>query len=603
MENYKLQTISLKDVKIRSNFWDYYLDLVRTKVLPYQWKLLNDLVPGVPASGSIKNFRIAAKYEEGRHTGMAFQDSDVAKWLEAVGNVLACTEAPDLERNADATIDIIASAQQEDGYLNTFVTIEYHNGRLKNLLDEHELYCAGHLIEAAIAYFKGTQKPKFLYIARRVADNICDMFGKQVGQLPGYPGHQEIEQALIKLYELTHEKQYLDQAKYFISIRGTEPHYFDEEQNQEGYRITFPEIVRFDRTYAQTHIPVRDQTTAEGHAVRAVYQYTAMAGLARLFDDVELHEACKKIFHNITQKRMYVTGGIGSSSFGERFTIDYDLPNDSGYTESCASIGLIRFVVEMARIHPIGEYYDIVERALYNTVLSGLSLSGDRFFYVNPLEVEPERCKGNRMLEHVKPIRQPWFGVACCPPNIARTIAGLGEFVFSQSEDTLFVHMYITSTLTTCMLGGMLTVSVESTYPSNGDVTIKIVSDILNPFTIAVRIPQWCTKKRVSIDGFYCDEFVQKDGYILLKRVWNDTVINLENSMQPFYVYANTKVSTNCKKATVQRGPFIYCVEEVDNGSNLGALVLPPSLDGVRECFLDKIPSVFPSLEIQGIRL
>ena len=602
MKNYNFQKVSLKNIIIHSSFWQYYIELIRLKVLPYQWELLNDRVPGATPSGCIRNYRIAAGLESGRHTGMVFQDSDVAKWLEAVGNLLTTTDDPFLENAADSAIDIIASAQQPDGYLNTYYIIEHPDGRWKNLRDGHELYCAGHLIEAAVAYYHGTGKNTLLDVALRLADHICMEFGDGEDQIPGYPGHQEIELALIKLYELTENPIYSEQASYFIHKRGTQPNHFDEERKKEGYREIFPDIGTYGQEYSQNHAPVVEQHTAEGHAVRAVYQYAAMADLARITEDEYLYDACRKLIANITEKRMYVTGGIGSSSYGERFTCDYDLPNDTAYAETCASIGLIRFLSSLARIEPKGHYYDTLERALYNTVLSGLSLTGDRFFYVNPLEVEPLRCKCNHNFEHVKTDRQTWFGVACCPPNIARTIPALGEYAFTKSSEYFFIHMYVAGIIETSMAGNRITFRIESTYPLDGDLSVKIDCEQPSEFTIAIRIPTWCQLEEITTNGERMDDIEQIDGYIYIKARWSHHVIRLRNTMTPMFLYPNTKISGLSGKIALQYGPFIYCTEELDNGPNLAALELPHALEDYSKSQIPDIPEFFPAIVIPGKR-
>lgn len=438
-------SISLKDIHITDNFWRKYIKLVKDVIIPYQWDILNDKLEGVETSHCIENFRIAAGESQGEYYGAVFQDTDVAKWLEAVGFVLNYERDEGLERLADETIDLIGRAQQPDGYLNTYFTIKEPEMRWSNLMEGHELYTAGHMIEAAVAYYESTGKKRFLEIVCRFADLICRTFGTGEDQIHGYPGHQEIELALVKLYRVTGKKAYLETAKYFIDARGVGENYFLRETKSEKYKLIMPEFANYDPVYSQSVIPVREQQKAEGHAVRAVYMYTAMADLSCEYNDASLFAACERLWNNIVSKQMYITGGIGSSGILERFTTDYDLPNDSNYSESCASIGLAMFGKRMADITKDAAYMDTVERALYNTVLSGIAMDGKSFFYVNPLEVWPPNCMPKTSKEHVKAVRQTWYGVACCPTNIARTLASLGQYIYFQEKDRIYTNLYISN--------------------------------------------------------------------------------------------------------------------------------------------------------------
>jgi Uncharacterized protein conserved in bacteria len=436
--------LPLNKVRIEDSFWSEYIRLVRDVVVPYQWEALNDRVPEAEPSYAIRNLKIAAGDESGEFGGMVFQDSDVSKWLEAVGYLLASGPDPDLEEVADGVVDLIGRAQQPDGYINTYFTLKEPDNRWTNLAECHELYCAGHLIEAAVAYYSATGKSKILDIACRFADYIDTVFGREPGKLQGYDGHQEIELALVRLYQVTGRPKYLELSQYFLDQRGTKPHFYASEFEKRGGKVHFPQLdMAHDLSYSQAHLPVREQETAEGHAVRAVYMATAMADVAAKSGDVSLLDACKRLWRNIVSRRMYITGGIGSMEHGESFTFDYDLPNDTVYAETCASIGLIFFAQRMLQIEPVSEYADVLERALYNTVVSGMSRDGTRFFYVNPLEVHPEACGKNHIYDHVKPVRQGWFSCACCPPNIARLLASLGGYIYSSKDRTLYTHLYI----------------------------------------------------------------------------------------------------------------------------------------------------------------
>ena len=473
---------------------------------------------------------------------------------------------------ADETIDLIGKAQCEDGYLNTYFTIKEPDRRWTNLKEGHELYTAGHMIEAAVAYYNATGKRKFLDIVSRFADLICETFGPEEGKCHGYPGHPEVELALVKLYRATGQKRYLDLAKYFIDTRGVGENYFFQEEKKEKYQQIFPEFAGYVPEYSQSHLPVREQKTAEGHAVRAVYLYSAMADLAYEYQDETLLDACKTLWNNMTEKRMYITGGIGSSGLLERFTTDYDLPNDRNYSESCASIGLAMFGNRMAQITKDAKYADIVEKALYNTVLAGIAMDGKSFFYVNPLEVWPDNCIERTSMEHVKPVRQKWFGVACCPPNIARTLASLGQYIYGADENSLYINLYISSQ-TKLLIGETETeVIMESSFLKDGTVTVHLESEKASKGTLALRIPGYTKEFTVWRGAQKIKTPLIKKGYLMITDLAASEEIKISCDMKARFVYANPKVRADEGKACIMRGPLVYCLEETDNGENLSSL-------------------------------
>lgn len=572
-----LTPISLKNVSIEDRFWSRYIELIRDTVIPYQWDVLNDRVRGAAPSHSIKNFRIAAGLERGEFRGMVFQDSDVAKWLEAVAYSIETKPDPVLEKTADEVIDIIEKAQQPDGYLNTYYTLKEPGRRWTNFRECHELYCAGHMIEAAVAYYEATGKRKLLNIVCKFADYIDSVMGPEPDKIKAYPGHQEIELALVKLYRVTGNDRYLKLSKYFIDERGKEPYYFDAEAKKRGGTLHFPEFANFHRKYAQTHLPVRQQTTAEGHAVRAVYMYSAMADIAAETDDKELLEACRRIWNNMVTKRMYITGSIGSTKFGESFTFDYDLPNDTNYSETCASIGLILFAYRMLQIEARSCYADIIEKALYNTVLGGISLEGNSFFYINPLEVWPDASEKNPSRHHVKTSRQKWFGVACCPPNLTRTLASLGKYIYMKNNNEIFINLYVGSSAMLDFNGQIMQVRQQTSYPWGGSIQITVMPQVSVDFALALRIPEWCSKASVKVNGqeFGVHSNID-DGYVKINRVWNrGDVVELELSMPVMLMQSNPNVRADAGRVAIQRGPLVYCFEEIDNGKNLQAISIP----------------------------
>ncbi len=575
VQNDKRPSIPLSRVKINDKFWSGYIKLVHDEVIPYQWEAINDRVSDAEPSHAIKNFRIAAGLEKGEFYGFVFQDTDVAKWLEAVAYRLETHPDEELESLADMTIELIEKAQQPDGYLNTYFTIKEPGKRWTNLCECHELYTAGHMMEAAVAYYKATGKRKLLNVMCRFADYIDSIFGTESGKMRGYDGHQEIELALVKLFEVTGEEKYLKLSKYFIDERGQEPYFFDIEFERRGNTTHFPGFEMSNRKYTQTHLPVREQYTAEGHSVRAVYMLSGMADVAGLTNDKEILEACRRMWNNIISKRMYITGGIGSMAYGEAFSFDYDLPNDTMYTETCASIGLVFFAHRMLKIEPKSCYSDEMERALYNNILASMALDGKSFFYVNPLEVMPEACEKNAIYKHVKPVRQKWFSCACCPPNVARLLSSLGQYIYTLNENTVHIHLFIASKSNIDVNGVELNIEQKTNYPWDGKVTFEISTEVKKEIAVAIRIPGWCNKYTLSLNGNVLSAEI-KDGYAFIKREWKkgDT-IELDMDMICELVRTNPAVRANAGKVAIQRGPIVYCIEEEDNGKNLSAISIP----------------------------
>lgn len=604
--------IKLTSFKIKDDFWTKEMETVRKEVIPYQWNALNDNVPGAAPSYCMRNYKVAGKLNEqrikygkdygkskelpflwgsnpedpanpeDRFYGFVFQDSDFSKWIEAVAYSLTQFPDAELEKTADEAIDIVCKAQLDNGYLDTYYIISDFDKSFTNLRDAHELYCFGHLTEGAVAYYQATGKDKLLCAARRFADYIYSKFGTEEGKIHGYPGHEIAEMALVRLYDVTGDSKYLELSKYFVDERGKRPYYFDTEI---GHAPKPEEVDKERNMYNQSHKPVREQTEAVGHAVRAVYLYSGMADVARLTDDEELFAVCDRLFDNIAKKRMYVTGGIGSTHMGEAFTFDYDLPNDTAYAETCASIGLIFFARRMLQSKPDRKYSDIMERALYNGVLSGMALDGKSFFYVNPLEVNPVSCKKDERKFHVKHVRQKWFGCACCPPNIARLLSSIVTYAYSENEDTLFAHLYVGGSVDKKFKDGNVTFTIESGFPWNGNVRINVSAQTAVEGTLALRIPGWV--KDVSS----LPEGELKDGYLYITRGWKDgDGIILNFPMDIKVLMANTNVREDSGKLCVTRGPIVYCLEEIDNGKNLQNLLLEA----------DK-PMTVESIEIGGV--
>jgi len=591
---YVVKPLPLKNVIIDDPFWGRYIKLVREKVIPYQWEVLNDRIPDAARSHCIKNFEIAAGRRDGEFYGMVFQDSDLYKWLESVAYSLETHPDPILEKQADDVIELIAAAQQPDGYVNTYYTVKEPEARWANLQHGHELYCAGHMIEAATAYFNATGKREFLDISICFADCIDNTFGLDKGKLNGYPGHQEVELALIKLSHITGEKRYLKLASYFIHQRGTPPNYFEQERLKSAYNEIFPELTTFDWDYSQSHMLPVEQTGATGHSVRATYMYCAMADLAAELGDPELSKACSTLYNDIVKKKMYITGAIGSSSIGERFTGPYDLPNDLIYGETCASVGLMMFCQRMNALHSDAQYADTMELALYNTVLAGMSLSGTEFYYVNPLESDPKRIAENPDYKHVKPVRQKWFDCSCCPTNISRTVMGLGGYIYAKSSEGLYVNLYCSGSAK----DGERCITVKTDYPYGGETSIVAKG---GSYKLFLRCPQWAPILSVEIDGQQ-QAFKLKSGYIALERDWSGQTVKLSFDMNPKLIYTSPEVQNNNGMAAVMRGPLVYCLEEVDNGRLLGAILLPHDASLQESTLPDGLPEVAIALESKAFR-
>ena len=600
--NQSSRPMDLKNVKVRDSFWKQEMELVRKEVIPYQWEALNDRVEGAAPSFCMRNFKVAgritkARKEQGesykekvwpldtfetlpedmehmedRFYGFLFQDSDFSKWIEAVAYSLTQHPDEELERLADEAIDIVCAAQQENGYLDTYYIINDMSKMFTNLRDNHELYCFGHLTEGAVAYYQATGKDKLLNAARRFAAYIDERFGPEEGKCKGYPGHEIAEMALMRLFEVTGEEKYRKLAEFFINQRGTRPYYFDGEH---------PETVKKGHEdeqrnhYHQAHLPVREQSEAVGHAVRAVYLYSGMADVARVDGDKALYEACLKLWDNITRKKLYVTGGIGGTHLGEAFSFNYDLPNDTAYSETCAAIGLVFFARRMLEIKAERRFADVMERALYNTVLAGMALDGKSFFYVNPLEVYPKACHEDARKFHVKPVRQKWFGCACCPPNIARLVSSLAAYAYTENEDTLFAHLYVGGSVEKKVGDASMSFDITTDMPWEGNVVYTCTNEVAVQGTLAIRVPEWSRIFRISgVTGEINENTAElKDGYIYISRDWaKGDCVKLELSMEPEFLCANTAVREDMNKTAIRRGPFIYCLEEADNGNNLHTL-------------------------------
>lgn len=597
----KITIPDLKKIRVTDPLFSHYAGMVAKKMIPVQWEILNGK-QGQSRCFCIDNFRIAGGTLQGEHRGVVFGDTDAYKWLEAVAY---CANNGETEYipEADELIEIIGQAQQPDGYLNTYFTVCHPELRWKNLTEGHELYSAGHLIEAAVAYYNATGKRRLLDIAAKFADLICQTFGDGEGQLPGYPGHQEIELALVKLWRLTGEERYLKTARFFIDCRGRTPNYLLREMNDPNHKVIFPELRNYDPSYSQSHVRPVEQKTMEGHAVRAMYQCSAMADLADIQQDEALRNACQTLWDNVTKRRMYITGGIGSSGLLERFTVDYDLPNDRMYCESCASIGLMMFGQRMAAMSHDASYYETVERALCNTVLGGVSAAGDRYFYVNPLEVWPANCKDHTSIEYLKPVRQPWFEVACCPANIARTLASLGQYIYAVDERSIYVNLLIGSTIETTLRDTDIRVEQRSGLMNGGALELDVRSSGTHPIVVRLRLPKWIEAPVFRLNGEEIQPAVENGYAVLAVNCAGEHHFTLSGSVPVHRCAANLQVRADVGRVALQKGPFVYCFEQQDNGENLAALRMAPDAAVEEKVPAEGLPGNLPELDVNGCRI
>ncbi|MFJ6326045.1 MULTISPECIES: glycoside hydrolase family 127 protein [unclassified Rhizobium] len=492
-----------------------------------------------------------------------FWDSDLGKSIETIAYSLYRRPNAELEARADAIIDMYEKLQQEDGYLNAWFQRVQPGRRWTNLRDHHELYCAGHLIEAAVAYYQATGKRKLLDIMSRFADYMITVFGHGEGQLRGYCGHEEVELALVKLARVTGEKKYLDLAKYFIDERGQEPHFFTDEAIRDGRDPK--NFVQKTYEYSQSHRPVRDQTKVVGHAVRAMYLYSGMADIATEYNDDTLTAALETLWDDLTTKQMYVTGGIGPAASNEGFTDYYDLPNESAYAETCASVGLVFWANRMLGRGPNRRYADVMEVALYNGAMAGLSQDGKTFFYENPLESAGKHH------------RWTWHHCPCCPPNIARLLASVGSYMYAAADNEIAVHLYGESKARIPLAGGVtVQLSQGTRYPWDGAIRFEVNPDRNATFALSLRIPEWAEGATLAINGSSIElATVTIDGYARIEREWQvGDRVDLTLPLIPRTLFANPKVRQDAGRAALMRGPLVYCVETTDNGQDLNGISL-----------------------------
>ena len=556
----KIEPVSFSQVNITDKFWKPKIDLVATKTLDaciYQTEI---------KTPRIRNFEKVARAKGEAHEGIFYDDSDVFKALEAMAYSLKTHPSETMEKKCDEWIDKIAAAQQPDGYLNTWYTLKGLKDRYTDM-SMHEDYNAGHMIEAAVAYFNATGKRKFLDVCIKWADHFDALFGP--GKKHWVTGHQELELALVKLYKVTKNEKYLKLADWLLSERG--------KKLAKGYTWTDWK----DTAYAQDVVPVKDQKEITGHAVRAMYMYTGAADVAAQTGDAGYMKAMRTVWEDVVYRNMYITGGIGSAGSNEGFSVDYDLPNERAYCETCASVGMVFWNQRMNSLTGNAEYIDVLERSLYNGALDGLSLSGDRFFYGNPLASTGQHQ------------RREWFGTACCPANIARLITSLGDYIYAKSDDAIYVNLFVGSNTTIPLKSGNVEVKMETNYPWEDKVKLMIDPLKKGKFKVYIRTPGWSNSRpapgntyvpKVIVVSTGNNVFINRkqvpfenaNGYIVIDREWQKgDVLDFEfpMSVQPIGAIADVKQDSN--RIAIQRGPIVYCVEGADNNGKAWNVIIP----------------------------
>ena len=540
-----LHTLSLKSTRVHDRFWSEWQRQMAQVGIPHQWKKCEE-------TGRIENLRRCARGEKGGFQGLRFNDSDVYKLLEATAYASTLGMGAHLTEVTGEATDLIAAAQMPDGYVNTYVQLDHPNMRWRSLNALHEMYCIGHLVEAAVAHSEATGRARLLEVAKNAADHVMDQFPSSGP--PACGDHQELELALVRLADATGQRKYADYAAWQIRSRGARPSRFEAELQDPavvaltpGVKALYVKNGHYDGAYAQDDLPLVAQTRAVGHAVRAMYFYSG--AVDALSDDEPTMAALQTIWDGLVSRQMYVTGGIGSSGRNEGFTTDYDLPNLDAYAETCAGIGLVYWAWRMFLASGDGRYLDVLERALYNAVLSGVSPSCDLYFYDNPLESDGRHA------------REPWFTCACCPPNIARLVMSIGQYAVASGDGSVRVAMPIGGVYQT----PCAQIEIEGDYPWSGDYSVRVAS-ASGLRSLGVRVPEWAGVAEVRVNGEAVEDPCER-GFIVVEREWRSgDVVEVLCPIGAQWVSSHPSVLANAGRVALQRGPLIYCMEQHDNG-------------------------------------
>lgn len=583
---YRYRKIPATSLKLTSPYWREWQRRFCEEVLERQWQILNGEIEieGFGRSHCVDNFRIAAGEMTGKFTSYWFSDHELYKWMEAAAYSLSIHPTKAMEEHLRYATDLFKKAQWEDGYLNTYYTVYEPGRRWTNFALGHEMLNIGNLLEAGIAWYVIQGEKDLLDVAVKCVHNLEHML--DAGGRNVYDGHEEIEIALIKLHVLTGEERYLKLAERLINGRG------------RGRCPFLDDNLGLPLEYYQAHQPVREQHTAEGHAVRAMYLYTAMTELGAITDDRALLDAAAALWKNMVEKRIYITAGIGSEDYTERFTPDYDLPNDRAYSETCAGVGLMMFARAMLQVKPDAGVAEVMETALYNTVMAGISMDGKRYFYVNPLYVRPEVTAFRHDMNLAQPNRQEWMNCPCCPPNLARLVMSLGEYVYTYDDSSLYLNLWLSNELDFQRAGRRVALSVEGNEPWDSCYHITAKSDLEG--ALYLKKPLWAGEYTVTCGGEAVST-KETDGYIELTGIRGGTALEVSFDIRPRFVYSHPQVEDASGKAAVQRGYIVYCAEEADNGACLSALAVDDSCEPT-EIFSDSFGAV-PMVRLAGTRL
>ena len=583
-----LQALSINKIKLNGKLWANLQEKFCDKVVIDQWRILNGEVEiaGLGKSNCVENLRIAAGISNAQYKGHWFSDHDIAKWLEGAAYSLVIKPNKEIEGYIDYVVDLMEKIQQPDGYLNSYYTVKEPGKRWTSFSVGHELLCAGNIIEGAIAYYNATGKRKLLDMSIKLANCIYDMVYSSDKYI--YDGHEEIEIALVKLYKLTDDERYLQLAIRFIETRGVGRCLFIDEEDYAKYP--------FPLTYFQAHKPVREQDEAVGHAVRAMYLYTAIVEIAKIKKDEGLFKTASIILDDILDKKLYLTGGVGSEHYGERFTLPYDLPSDRAYNETCAAIGFMMYARGMQCLNPTAKTSDVMEKVLHNAIYAGISEDLEKYLYVNPLSVIPEVTAFRTDMSISVGKRTEWMDCPCCPPNLLRFITSLNEYIYTYNKVSIYVNLYVSNIAEFNFNGEATKLSVNVNEPNGNIITVTTDNNIKQ--NIYFKIPYWADSYKVTINGKKA-KLQPQNRYIILNGLNKNEKVVITFEQKPKFVYGNENIEDTAGKTAIEKGYYVYCCEEIDNGKNLASIIV----DGNSKIVENKLKNGITTLTIKGYKL